>query len=422
MKPEHRAGWQLPKKIKLYLKCIVGGLSVVASGLALASSVEITARFSPDPTKPYNNIFTNTTPDVGFCIRQPAYCQANNLHSISLEKFDATGQDFIYAHHPDERQGVMFKVPVQRRVLSVVSPSGARSDLTFKFVGFGASMETTDVRTKTGISSIKAAHNALWAGGALDNAPDNCFSTTPIGGYTAYIYRFFWLSRNGQPCAKQALFDFRRMYIYGISAAYELTTPNPLEMEAGTYTGSLVYTIGPGMDFDFGDVIIPSESTLTINFTLEVNHVLGVRFPPNSDRVALNPEGGWQQWLNRGRRPEKLFANQSFQLWNSGMFKMQIQCQYPVGDMCGIRNGSGHVVPVNTLVTLPPGVTSMTGNAVNRYQLSNSVPSFFYPSRYVDNGRAVLNFEVDRDGVEQMIGYAGERYLGNVTVVWDSEI
>ncbi|GGU64878.1 hypothetical protein GCM10009504_22270 [Pseudomonas laurentiana] len=394
----------------------------MASSLALAVSIDIAASFSPDPTTPYGNTFKNTTPDVGFCFRQPEYCKTNNLHSISLGHFSATGQRLIHPNHADEREGVMLKVPVQSKVVSVTSSSGVTKNVVFKFIGMGLSMETSDVTIKAGIPNVYKAHDALWAGGSLDNAPSNCFSTTPIGAYTARVFRFFWLSRNGQACAKQALFAFDRMYFYGITGAYQLTTPNPLDMEAGTYTGSVVYTLGPGMDFDFGDVIIPSESTLTVNFILEVNHVLGVRFPPNSDRLALIPEGGWQQWLNRGRRPEKLFANQSFQLWNSGVFKMQIQCEYPVGDRCGIRNGSGHVVPVNTLVTLPSGVTSMTGNAVNRYQLSNSVPSFFYPSMYVNNGRAMLSFEVSRDSVEQMIGYAGNRYLGNVTVVWDSEI
>ncbi|NES12135.1 hypothetical protein G3O07_24310, partial [Pseudomonas laurentiana] len=245
----------------------------------------------------------------------------------------------------DEREGVMLKVPVQSKVVSVTSSSGVTKNVVFKFIGMGLSMETSDVTIKAGIPNVYEAHNALWAGGSLDNAPDNCFSTTPIGGYSARVFRFFWLSRNGQACAKQALFAFGRMYFYGIIGAYQLTTPNPLGMQPGTYTGSVVYTLGPGMDFDFGDVIIPSASTLTINFTLEVNHVFAVQFPPNSDRLALIPEGGWQQWLNRGRRPEKLFANQSFQLWNSGVFKMQIQCEYPVGDRCGIRMGSGHVVP-----------------------------------------------------------------------------
>src|SRR3546814_3118440 len=69
--------------------------------------------------------------------------------------------------------------------------------------------------------------------------------------------------------------------------AYELRTPNPLNMSSGQYTGSLTYSIGPGQDFDMGDVMLPNDSALTLNFNLEVQHTLQVEVPPGGNRVEL---------------------------------------------------------------------------------------------------------------------------------------
>jgi hypothetical protein len=44
------------------------------------------------------------------------------------------------------------------------------------------------------------------------------------------------------------------------------------------------------------------------------------------------------------------------------------------------------------------------------------------PTRFVDNGRAALHFEVPRSGVEQMTRSAGTRYSGSVTFIVDGDI
>ena len=101
---------------------------------------------------------------------------------------------------------------------------------------------------------------------------------------------------------------------------------------------------------------------------------------------------------------------------------MQLQCQHTVGEQCGIRNESGHLVPVETRVTLPAGITGSSGMAVNRQLLSATNATNFLPSHYVDNGRASLHFEVGRDSVKDMTEHAGSRYAGNVTIIWDGQI
>lgn len=221
---------------------------------------------------------------------------------------------------------------------------------------------------------------------------------------------------------KKANFDIESLGLDVVNIAYELVTPDPLSMAIGTYHGSVDYSVGPGGDFDFGDILQPSDSVLTLKFTLSVMHILKVQFPPGADRLSLIPDGGWQQWLHRGRRPEKLFANQSFQFWNSARFKMQLKCDYTVGEQCGIRNESGHLVPVETRVTLPAGVAALSGMPVNRHLLSATHATNFMSTQYVDNGRASLHFEVGRDSVKEMTEHAGSRYSGNVTIIWDSQV
>ena len=207
---------------------------------------------------------------------------------------------------------------------------------------------------------------------------------------------------------------------------YELRTPNPLGMSAGQYKGTISYTVGPHKDFDFGDIMSPNDDTLVFNFNLDVQHTLKIELPPGGNRVELIPQGGWQAWLQRNRRPERLFRDQTFNISSSGRFKMQLECQYPDGgNTCAIRDAvSGHTVPLTIAVTLPPGMADASGQPVNRRPLllDGTGTQLFEPSYYVDRKPAVLHFEVGRDAVEDMLSGESKTYAGNATVIWDSEV
>ena len=98
-------------------------------------------------------------------------------------------------------------------------------------------------------------------------------------------------------------------------------------MSGGQYTGSITYTMGPGGDYDFGDVMVPNKNALTFNFILSVEHDLKVDIPPGGNRIELLPEGGWQAWLNRGRAPARLYRDQTFRIAASSRFKMQLSAR-----------------------------------------------------------------------------------------------
>jgi hypothetical protein len=151
-----------------------------------------------------------------------------------------------------------------------------------------------------------------------------------------------------------------------------------------------------------------------------------VDIPPGGNRVALQPVGGWQSWLNEGRKPTRLMRDQTFNISASSRFKMNIECQYFFVNDCLIREpGTGHAVPLEVSVSLPNGLTDGAGQAVNRRRLlrDGTGTELFQPSFYLDRKVGTLHFEVARDAVERMIREGEARtYSGNVTVIWDSEV
>lgn len=138
------------------------------------------------------------------------------------------------------------------------------------------------------------------------------------------------------------------------------------------------------------------------------------------------PQGGWQAWLNQGRKPTRLFKDQTFNLYASSRFNMQLGCQYPRGNTCLLKERTtGEEVPIIVSVTLPFGLVDQLGQPVNRRPLSldGGGTERFQPTHYVDRKPGTLHFEIAQADVKDML-HPGEAraYDGNVTVVWDSEI
>ncbi|AEV64684.1 Hypothetical protein PSF113_4695 [Pseudomonas ogarae] len=243
--------------------------------------------------------------------------------------------------------------------------------------------------------------------------------------YTNTDYTFFWKTPVEGVCAKGANYLIPGFSYRYLDFAYELRTPNPLKMSSGQYTGSLTYSVGPGQDIDMGDVMLPNDSALTLNFNLEVQHTLQVEVPPGGNRVELVPQEGWQSWLNSGRKPTRLFRDQRFHISASSRFKMALECQIISGNTCAISEaGTGHAVPVDVSVSLPDGLTDAAGQPVNRRRLlrDGSGTELFQPGFYVDRRPGTLHFEVARTSVEEMLDSGAKAYTGNVTVIWDSEV
>jgi len=390
---------------------LTGGFTVSAG----AVSVDLTAVFRPDPAKPMHNEFKNTTPQGGYCKDHPAYC-ADGIFSIALPiRFRSIAP--ILPEHA-ERQGAMFRTPSYWKEVTVIHDGTGKA-------------ETVKMRVN-GIGAAYTIKEPL-PGGVWDaswvNAPAPC-NYGGVGYGSAYYYAFFWrVPANAGTCAKRAYQPIPETLGFAyqdVGFSYELVTPDPLKMSTGTYRGVMNYTVGPQQDFDMGDVMLPDDDLINLNFTLTVEHTLKVDIPPGGDRVELVPEGGWQSWLTQGRKPTRLFRDQTFNISSSTRFKMHLECNIPGLFDCMIRDPvSQRAAVVQLSISLPNGLTDTNGQPVKRRPLhvGHVNAQTFNPAFYVERAPGILHFEIAPYYVNYMLkpGEAS-KYSGNFTVVWDSDI
>jgi len=397
------------------------GMAVFLYSFAAPADEDITARFRPDPSNPMVNRFENTTPISSICAAHiPARCKALGIFSLRDTNITTASIAPITANHEDERQGFMVKVPSDWRDLTVTHAATQEVEtVQFRVAGIGG---LWSVPRPPGVSA--------WAQPGIGwqyqwmRAPAPCESTSHLAAGVATA-SYFWLVPAGAgSCSRQPSQDLTRMSTNTMEYAYELRTPNPLGMSSGQYTGSITYSMGPGGDYDFGDVMMPSKNSLTFNFTLSVEHDLKVEVPPGGNRIELVPQGGWQAWLNQGRKPTRLFRDQTFTISASSRFKMQLACERVIGDSCALKNADGHEVPLDISVSLPHGLSREDGAAVNRQPLllSGVGTELFQPGFYVNRRPGTLHFEVKKEHADTMVTQGGTTYSGQVSVIWDSEL
>jgi hypothetical protein len=406
-------------------------LSGLLGAVSEAAVMEIEAKFSPDPSNPLVNKFINTTKFTGFCQGNEPACERRGLSSFRTPiTFTATRP--IRVHETNRREAAMFSIPAEWRTLTVTKMGGASTEtaeVKVRMPGFAVNYRLShDARDLVGRPDLgsNAAHGLLWQGGLWLSPPSPCQWAIKASTNTRE-HETFWLTPAGSACHKAPNYIIPEFDYKSFDFAYELQTPEPLKLSQGTYTGSIQYSVGPGKDFDMGDVMLPSEDSLTLNFTLTVEHMLKVEVPPGGHRVELVPQGGWQSWLQQGRKPTRLFKDQTFNISASSRFKMELECQYTQdGNTCSLQEPiSGHVVPLNISVSLPHGLTDASGQPVTRRQLllNGSGTKLFQPGFYVERRPGTLHFEIPSSEVAEMIRPGRSRYYsGNVTVIWDSEV
>ncbi|MFC6297763.1 hypothetical protein GNF76_00365 [Pseudomonas sp. CCM 7893] len=397
------------------------GAAVLLGASSVASANDITALFRPNPGNPMENKFENTTPISSICAAHiPARCKALGIFSLRDNDIVTTANAPILANHEDERQGFMVKVPSDWRDLQVThSSTGETETVQLRIAGIGGFWRMSRPPGVGGWAQPGTSWQSRW-----QTAPSPCQSTghLPAGVASA---SYFWLTPEGAgACSRQPSQTINAMYVNTMEYAYELRTPNPLGMSSGQYVGSITYSMGPGGDYDFGDVFIPSKNAITFNFTLSVEHALKVDIPPGGNRIELIPDGGWQAWLDRGRTPTRLYRDQTFRIAASSRFKMQLECSIVMNNTCGLRNGNGDEVPVQVAVTLPVGIDGQDDQAVRKrpLRLDGTGTELFQPLFYVNDRPGTLHFEVLSDDMREMLSRPGSTYSGVVTVVWDSQV
>ncbi|MDD0970659.1 MULTISPECIES: hypothetical protein [Pseudomonas] len=410
-------------------KCLKVSTFFLCSGLysaaAFAITQEIRATYVPDPANPLKNTFINQTPQSGYCGRYPNDCKRFNLMGVSLPlRFTS-----VQPVRPGaaERDGAMFKMPAQWRSLTVRNiVTGEAETVEIRIGGFGSRYLLSDTASNlTGVPGDYEAHNALWLRTGWITPPLPC-RPAAMASSGPDFFQFFWFTPAEDVCSKQAAYVIPWMTYEYLDVAYEFRTPNPLGMSTGIYAGELVYAVGPGQDIDTGDNLLPDTSSLTFRFLLDVQHVLKIDIPPGGNKVALVPQGGWQAWLQQGSKPARLFRDQTFNISASSRFKMHFECQFAALGACALRDTVSGATDAQVFlsVSLPDSITDLAGQPVKRRPLSNDPSGVaFQPTRFMQRAPATLHFEIPSVYVEQMLQPGkGKRYLGNVTVIWDSEV
>jgi hypothetical protein len=386
-----------------------------------AVNQEIRALFTPDPSQPQKNVFINKTPNSGYCATYPDQCRENNMFSIRLP----------FRFGPRANIGrldlITVKVPANWRQLTVTNRQTLETEtVEVRITGVGSEYVLShSAASLVGVTDILDGHQKLWFGSSWVYAPTPC-EYSGVGAYTPNNYRFFWKTPVEAACNKRTNFAIPHMSFETLDIAYELRTPNPLGMSSGLYTGSMNYRIGQGADFDIGGMPA-DDSNLTLDFVLDVLHTLKVDLPPGGEKIRLTPAGGWQSWLQEGRKPVRLFWDQSFHISASTRFKMHLECEIAMNPYeCMILDRkTGRAVEVQVSTTLPNGLADLAGQPVKhrRLRAGASNAQQFQPGFYVDRRPGVLHFEIPPSQMGFMLspGQAGY-YAGNVTVIWDSDL
>lgn len=195
-------------------------------------------------------------------------------------------------------------------------------------------------------------------------------------------------------------------------------------MRAGLYTGEVNYSVGENGEIALGNNVTNlNTNSLKIKFELDVQHALEVHFPANSDKVILEPPGGWMRWLNGGPAPEKLVRDLPFRITNTGPLSIYMECEHSVGRSCGIQNTRNNdLAALDIKMSLPAGIQLNNGQAVERHPIptGRGLPLHVDAVTPVFNQPGALHFATAPGEAAAMVANPGDTYRGNVTVVFDA--
>lgn len=403
------------------MKIMTGGCALaLALGMSPAQAInqEIRATFRPDPSQPNKNVFINQTPNSGYCATYPDQCLDNAMFSIQLPVRFTSSYEF------PTYWGFGIKVPANWSRLTVTNTDTMETEtVEVRITGIGSNyVLSRPAHELVGVDDVLLGHQRLWTGSSWVNAAPPCLYSG-VGSYTPTSYRFFWKTPVESFCVKQNLARIPSIYFDTLDFAYELRTPNPLGMSSGHYTGLLTYSLGNGGDFDLGASFQPDDTSLTLEFVLDVQHTLKVDLPPGGNKVSLEPEGGWAPWIDSGRKPKRIFRDQPFYISASSRFKVMLLCNSQGGSACALGSPSGDTTQVLVAMTLPAGINGPGNGPVNKIPLRfNDWVGPFQPGMYVDRKPGAMHFELEPSAIDFLLRPGkNDRLRGNITIIWDSD-
>lgn len=376
-------------------------------GVVQASVVDITAEYIPGYTGMPPSGFINTTPRAAFCSGLVA-CSGNQYrYTVNLPLSFSTA--FIH-RAPDPRDNYFIQLPATK-TLNLVNEHGESFSIRFRATDIG-------LRIQPGLTVLISgpSHGACTRVAGTEDRT----ATEYVGRVDALVPGGCYM--NGRSGSAGSVINVDTTVL---GLAFELVLPSPVTLKNGVYRAQLQLSVGgSGADFNLGNRFTSvSTDMLTLNFEFTVKHPLKLEFPPGSERAVLEPPGGWAGWINRGAVPERLYRIIPFRIWTTGAIRVHTLCEYNIGGRCGIRNRSGHQVPLTVAMSLPASMRHQ-GAAVENLAL----PVGAVTSLTIDTLEATLDrqgrllFEVSQAETASMLRYPGETYQGDVTVVLDAAL
>ncbi|MCU6336880.1 hypothetical protein KW823_10095 [Enterobacter quasiroggenkampii] len=409
------------------------GVSMLfACTAATAATMSITAEFSPSMDNPGNYKFINTTPQGGFCVTWSQLCTGGQV-SISLP-FSMATTKAIQANAP-KREGYFVKLPSAWRSVQVTNvDTGKTVSVNFRASRYSGRLSIPNDNRwgSAGDGSLAYPENS-GSGGCSSGAG----GTGLVGSSTWQEHAWnYGVTADAGGCYRISAKGYPSISWSRLSIGYVLETPNPLAMDSGLYTGSHTFSIGPGGDFDFGDNITASDTSLTVNFSLSVNHELKLSSTTNS--VSLQPcargkicseeqgKANWERWMVNRITPE-LTGRSTFNLSSSGEFTVYLECEQRLGSDCALRSNTnpGQLVAVQSLLTLPDNIADKsTGADVIKKRLTagRDLSSIFTTKTYGEARSGSVDFLVTQKDVDTMLKTRPDTYSGAITVIFDPQI
>lgn len=250
--------------------------------------------------------FDNTTPPGGMCQYMPYTCRTRQTVALPITYTKQTTKDAA-----DVRDQFYVQLPGRKQIDVYHEQTGEPRQITFDWSAISQEVHGSDVtRIAPGNRDVRGG----------------CRMVTTVSQYRPPIVRYLWDMTSPaapQPCSVSVLQGGSgqrdTVDVTDTSVAYQLNLPPPYRLPAGIYRGSVVYSVGPGGDFDFGNQVSGlSTNTLTVDFVLDVQHAFIFEFPPGSDRAVLEPRGGWKSRLSGGRPPQRLYRDLPFRVCPPG--------------------------------------------------------------------------------------------------------
>lgn len=392
----------------------LGALALGSSHAAQASPVEITAEYRASD---FNDEFRNTTPNSGYCVE---FICDFGMFSLALpityERTYTTGLPPV----PDRWT---LQTPGETTI-EVVSDSGERANLKLQITHVAQTLvkgSTVDmVRLENPAAHHVAGGGCTWVDGWL-------YDQTAEGAFAWQIDN----PRSPSLCypAETNVSVPREVSprVQSFSIAYKLIYPPPHTLGMGTYRGSVTFSVGETGDFALGSKVSQlNTNSVTLNFVLSVHHQVSVQFPANSDRVVLEPTGGWQKWLSTGVAPSELKASLPFRLTASGPFSIRMECGEVTGpNICAIRNQRTQAVTAFIVRVHPPKGTEFAhqpGAPATPFPILDGQTVRFRTPNLLLNSLGQFTFETYAPFIQELLKTPGDDWAGLVTLIFDATL